>query len=147
MKNPFKGISDKVAERNRIMEQWMAGYATGQRHPDSQDRGWAPATDIFMREDGDLVIVAELPGVRREDVDLSISGGDLTISGEKDGHEEDARYYASERYTGSFRRHISLPDGLSEERVSTTFEGCTLWITIHDYAEILEEKRIEIGGE
>lgn len=146
MRNPFKGITDAVSERNRIMEQWMAGYATGKEQQRGQHDAWVPATDIFMRDNRDLVVLAELPGVRQEDIDLSISGGNLTICGEKDGHEE-AEYYTRERYSGSFRRTIILPDGLTEDRISTTFEGCMLEVVIHDYAEILEEKRIEIGGE
>lgn len=146
MRNPFKGVADRITENNRLMEQWMAGYATGREQPRGQSEAWAPATDIFIREDRDLVIVAELPGVRQEDIDLSISDGDLTICGEKDGHEEDAEYYAAERYSGFFRRTISLPDGLTEDRISTTFKECMLEIVIHDYAEVLEEKRLEISS-
>lgn len=146
MTNPFKGITERVTENNRIMEQWMAGYATGREHQRGQSDAWVPATDIFMRGNRDLVIVAELPGMRQEDIDLSISGGDLTICGEKDGHEEDAEYYAAERYSGSFRRTISLPDGLTEDRVSCHFEECMLEVVIHNYHEILEEKQIEIRG-
>lgn len=145
MRNPFKGITDKFTEHNRLMEQWMAGYATGREQQRGQPDDWVPAIDIFMREAGDLVILAELPGVRQEDIDLSISGGDVTICGEKDGHEE-AEYYTCERHSGSFRRTISLPDGLTEDRISTTFEGCMLKVVIRDYAETLEEKRVEIGG-
>jgi HSP20 family protein len=147
MGNPFKGVSDKVAEHNRVMQQWMAGYNTGSERRRGDTDAWIPATDIFLRHDGDLVVLAELPGVRREDVNVSLSGGDLIIHGEKDGHEEEAEYYTSERYSGSFRRTISLPDGLAEDRVSCHFEGCILEIVLQGYSEVLEAKRIEIGGE
>lgn len=146
MRNPFKDITDKATEHNRIMQQWMAGYATGQEHPRGHSDAWLPAIDVLMQHDGDLVILVELPGVRQEDIDLSISGGDLTVYGEKDGRREEAEYYTRERYFGTFRRTISLPDGLSEDRISCRFEGCLLVITIRDYADILEEKRLEIGN-
>jgi HSP20 family protein len=144
MKNPFRGIVDQITENNRIMEQWMAGYSTGGEQQRSYEDAWAPTTDIFLRDNGDLVVLAELPGVRREEVDLSLSDGDLTIFGEKEGQEEGARYYTAERYTGSFRRHISLPHGLEEDRISAAFEGCTLKIVIHDYSDLLEEKQLDI---
>lgn len=144
MSNPFKNVTDIITENNRGVQQWMAGYATGREQQRNWSDAWNPATDIFMRDNGDLVVLAELPGVRREDVDLSISGGELTIYGEKDGHEE-ADYYTAERYSGSFRRTISLPKGLNEDRISTSVDGCLLTITVRDYAEILEEEQIEIG--
>lgn len=144
MKKPFKGVTDTITENNRGMQQWMAGYATDREQQRNWPGAWTPATDIFMRDNGDLVVLAELPGVRREDVDLSISGGELTICGEKDGHEE-AEYYTAERYSGSFKRTISLPKGLNEDWISTSFDGCLPTITIRDYAEILQEEQIEIG--
>lgn len=143
MRNPFAGLTDKIGETNRIMEQWMAGYSTG-RESTGRSGEWVPAVDIFMRQNRDVVILAELPGVRKEDIDVSLAGGDLTIRGEKDSREE-AEYYTAERYAGAFRRTISLPDGLTEDRVSCNFDGCLLEVVIRDYQEILEEKRIELA--
>lgn len=146
MRNPFAGLTDKLTENNRLMEQWMAGYNTG-RESSERSEQWSPAVDIFMRQNRDMVVLAELPGVHKEDIDISLAGGDLTICGEKDGREQEAEYYTAERYTGSFKRTITLPDGLTEDRISCNFDGCMLEVVIHDYHEILEQKRLEIADE
>jgi HSP20 family protein len=75
---------------------------------------WAPAVDATTK-DGNLVIRAELPGVKPEDVDISLHENVLTISGErKAGQEERGGYYIRERRYGSFSRSFSLPQGTDE---------------------------------
>ena len=72
---------------------------------------WIPTADIFAKGE-DLVIRCELAGVEQEDVEVSLSGGVLTIDGERKGEPEDVSYYARERYYGHFRRSMNLPEGI-----------------------------------
>lgn len=147
MGNTFKGITDKLTEHTRLMEHWMQGYTSGQQQQRSQEDTWVPAMDILVQQSGDLLILIELPGVGQEDIELSISEGELTISGEKQSRDEEAEYYTRERYFGTFSRTINVPEAIGEDRVSCGFEGCLLTITIRDYTGLFEEKRIEIGGD
>src|ERR1700747_2075572 len=71
--------------------------------------GWSPALDLYQNNDH-LVAVIEVPGMRKEDIEISLHDGALTISGERkhegsNGHKAER----TERYIGKFRRSISLP--------------------------------------
>lgn len=57
----------------------MSGYGTGRSGGGEAPDHWSPATDVMMRESGDLVIVMEIPDAWREDVEVSLTGGDLTL--------------------------------------------------------------------
>ena len=89
--------------------------------------GWTPAFDLF--EDKDNVYVrAELPGMRKEEIDLSLHNGSLSISGERKSEEElkNAEVYRSERFFGRFQRTITLPTPVAADKiiVSDCSIGC-----------------------
>jgi HSP20 family protein len=74
---------------------------------------WAPRADAYEQE-GALVITADLPGVKKDDITITISDGVLLIAGERTEEKEaaEAQYYASERFSGRFSRSVALPDGV-----------------------------------
>lgn len=92
---------------------------------------WMPATDVVEDKDG-LKIVVELPGLRPEDVKLTLENHALTIRGQKQHvtEEKDARLHRYERSYGSFERAFSLPDTVDSERISANFENGLLTITL-----------------
>jgi len=147
MLSPFRGFMDVQGEMDRLFNEMLGGLAgrTGRRR--QEPAVWAPAIDAFSR-DGNLVIRAELPGVKQEDVDITLSNGVLTISGQsKDEHEEQrGGYYVRERRTGSFRRSVTLPEGTDESKVHARFENGVLEVTVDNAAVIEEPKRIQIEG-
>jgi HSP20 family protein len=108
---------------------------------------WAPALDV-LREDGDIVVRAELPGVKQEDVDITYQNGVLTISGERKVEEqkEGSGYYVRERRYGSFRRSMSLPEGTDESSITARFQDGVLEVRIQGAAAVQEPKRIQIEG-
>ena len=111
--SPFRGFWDMQSQMNRMFNE-MLGTVGGQR-PGRQLEGvteWAPAVDATTK-DGNLVIRAELPGIKPEDVDISLHENVLTISGERKAEQEEQRggYYIRERRYGSFSRSFSLPQG------------------------------------
>lgn len=139
MLNPFRGFMDLQSEIERMMgEMFPARRAQA---------GWVLAVDVVSK-DGDLVIRAELPGVKREDVDVTVHNGVLTISGERkeEREEKEAGYLLRERRYGSFRRSMSLPEGASESDVKATFEDGVLEVTVKGAAAVTEPKRIRIEG-
>jgi HSP20 family protein len=92
---------------------------------------WLPACDVF--EDKDAVkLLAELPGVRPEDVKLSVENNVLTIRGEKQQQSGDpsGRVHSLERSYGRFERSFTLPSTIDPERISASFEHGILTVTI-----------------
>lgn len=107
-------------------------------------RGWNPVVDIF--EDADNVIVkAELPGMKKEDIDVSLHDGVLSISGErKEEHEiKDAQTHRSERFVGSFQRSVTLSSPVKNDQVKAEYKDGILTVTLPK-AEEAKRKQIEV---
>ena len=93
-------------------------------------RAWPPAVDIFEREDGYLVDV-ELPGVRLEDIEITVEDGLLTIQGErKFAHEQFDRAHRVERRFGPFNRSISLPSHVKADTIDATVQDGVLMVRV-----------------
>jgi HSP20 family protein len=99
-------------------------------------------------EGGNLIIRAELPGVKPEDVDISLHGNVLTISGERKAEEEAERggYYIRKHSYGSFSRSFTLPQGTDESKISARYEHGVLEVTVESAVVVEEPKRIQIEG-
>jgi HSP20 family protein len=107
--------------------------------------GWAPAVDVY--EDGDNVIVkAELPGVKREEIDVSLHNGVVTITGERkaDDQHEGAEVCRSERFVGRFQRAIALPTPVQAGKVKASYQDGILNIVLPKTEEA-KPKRIEVN--
>jgi HSP20 family protein len=93
--------------------------------------GWMPPIETFRRGDK-LVVRADLPGLRKEDVSVEIDDGVLTISGERSEEDVEDRegYYHSERSYGQFQRSLALPEGITGESCDATFKDGVLEVTI-----------------
>src|SRR5215213_11219566 len=105
---PFRGFYDMQSEMNRMFDEVFGSLArSGGRQQGEVPSQWAPALDV-LQEDGDIVVRAELPGVKQEDIDTTLHDGVLTISGERKAEEqrEGSGYYVRERHYGSFRRSM-----------------------------------------
>ena len=147
-RDPFRGFVDSISEWNRMREYGMYGPDTGQEEQRrTHANAWFPTADIFAKGE-DLIIRCELAGVREEDIDITLTGGVLTISGERksDLDEEDVYFYTRERSYGYFRRAMNIPEGLDGSRINASFEDGMLEITITGGAVYPEPERIRIGG-
>lgn len=142
MLSPFRGFRNLQSEMDR-----MIGDAFGRLPRRAEPAEWAPAIDAIT-EDRNLIIKAELPGMKREEVDISFHEGVLTISGEHKEEEEEkgSRYLIRERRYGSFRRSMSLPEGVDENDIKASFKEGVLQVTIEGGASEIEEqpRQIEI---
>lgn len=142
MLSPFRGFRDLQSEMDRMM-----GEAFGRIPRRIEPTEWAPAIDAVI-DNGNLVIKAELPGMKREDVDISFHDGVLTVSGEhkEEEEKEDSRYLLKERRYGSFRRSMTLPQGVDEDNIKASFKEGVLEVTVEGGASEIEAqpKRIEI---
>lgn len=134
--NPFRGFLDMMSEMNRVQEQWMLnGRAQEDKQGRSEASAYVPPADIFALNE-DVIIRCEIPGVRHEDVSVTVSSGVLTISGHRDSELDNANvvYYARERVYGAFRRSMILPEGVDEQHVVAKIRNGLLEITVHGAA-------------
>lgn len=90
-----------------------------------------PPIDAFRTEDG-LVVRVELPGMKHDDVDVSVDDGALTISGERqvDGSVAEDAWLRRERPIGAFQRSFSLPEGTDPEKIEASFDNGLLELHI-----------------
>ena len=92
---------------------------------------WTPAVDIVEKENG-IHIIADLPGFKAEDVDVTVEDGVLTVRGERRFEEaaEGETYHRVERSYGSFQRTLSLPDDAARDGISAKFKNGVMTVAI-----------------
>lgn len=107
--------------------------------------GWTPALDLYQDNDN-VVAVVELPGMRKEDIEISLHDGTLTIGGERrDESGSDDKNARTERFIGKFRRSISLPTRVDAARVQANYKDGILTVTLPK-AEEAKPKQIKINA-
>ena len=136
--DPFQQL---VAMNNRLNRTINDPYPS--RTEDSFG-AWAPPVDIFEKDE-QLVLRAEIPGVQKENMDVGIESGVLTLRGERKQEigvkEENA--YRMERVYGTFTRSFSLPTTVDAAKVTATYKDGVLEVTVPK-AENAKPKRVEI---
>jgi HSP20 family protein len=107
--------------------------------------GWSPALDLYQSNDN-VIAVVELPGMRKEDIEISLHDGTLTISGERkrENSSNDDKAERTERYVGTFRRSIALPTRVDAGTVSATYRDGILTVTLPK-AEEVKPKQIQVS--
>jgi HSP20 family protein len=106
--------------------------------------GWSPALDLYQSSDN-VVALVELPGMRKEDIDISLHDNTLTISGERKRESKNGENAErTERYVGTFRRSIALPTRVDANKVSATYEDGILKVTLPK-AEEAKPKQIQVS--
>jgi len=105
---------------------------------------WTPSIDIYENKDR-IMLDAEMPGMKREDFDLTIEQHVLTLHGKRrfEKSDEADTYHQVERSYGTFSRSITLPQTISEESVTAEYENGVLHITLAKREE-LKARRIEV---
>ncbi len=121
--NPFALMRQFTEEMDRIF-----GAAP---QPTGSGAAWAPTIEVKEKE-GKLLLTAELPGVKTEDVKVHIDGDTLVVEGERKHEKEEKRegYYHSERSYGAFYRSIPLPEGAKADQTAAQFNNGVLEVTV-----------------
>jgi HSP20 family protein len=111
----------------------------------ARGRGIEPIADVVERSDR-YEITAELPGMDEKNIEIKLSNGNLTISGEKkeEKEEKEASYYMTERRYGSFQRSFRLPESIDSERIEATFKNGVLTISLPKTEKAKKENKIAI---
>jgi len=134
-------ISDLNREMNRLFDSFFKGdVADGASFGSS----WTPAVDILEKEDS-YVLEAELPGLKKEDVKISVQDNILTLRGEKKDERKESRkgYLRMETGYGSFTRSFTLPSTINTSKIEAEFKDGVLKINVPK-AEEAKEKLIEV---
>lgn len=129
--NPWDVMRELSAMHDRMNRMW--GHLNERGQEDVTSRGtWLPPVDIYESEGREIVLKAELPGLKREHIDLTVENNTLTIRGERrreDGIPED-RYHRLERSHGTFSRSFTLPHTVDSGRVKAEYRDGILTVTL-----------------
>jgi HSP20 family protein len=134
----------ELARLHREMDDLFNTFFGG--WPTYEHKLW-PAIDVAEDENA-IVVKAEVPGCKADDVEISVHGNTLTITGEKKQEEEkkEKGYYHMERSYGSFRRDLSLPDDVDPAQVEATCKDGVLTITLPK-AEKAKAVKVKVKAE
>ncbi len=143
--DPFRELAAMQDRINRIFgDQYRRG------EDDLFMRGdWAPPVDIFENDQHEVVIKAELPGMKKEDIDLRLENGTLTIRGERKRATEtkEENYHRVERAYGAFSRSFSLPNSVDAGRVSAEYRDGVLTVTLPPREEAKPRQiQVQVNG-
>jgi HSP20 family protein len=142
--DPFRDLRTLQDEVNRLFSTNLSrafgdeGIARG---------AWNPSVDIYENKDH-IVLEAELPGMNREDFDLTVENNVITLRGERRFEKKDDsdNYHRVERSYGSFTRSFTLPQTVSAEGAQAEYRNGVLRVTLPKREEV-KARRIEISGE
>jgi HSP20 family protein len=141
---PFRAMEEM---ERRFDEMFGRGFlpSVWRRLP-LEERVWAPALDIFEKDDK-FVVKAELPGMEEKDIDVSVVGDMLTIKGEKKSETEvkEEDYYCCEHSYGNFYRSISLPSTVDATKIEANYEDGILEVSLPKAPEV-KPKKIAISA-
>jgi len=140
--SPFNQLSTLRDEMNRLFDFSLPGYGGGR-----EDRllgVWSPALDVFQDKDH-VFVKCELPGMKKEDIGITLHENTLTVSGERKQEQavKEGDSYRSERFFGRFHRSVTLPVLVSTGDVKAQYKEGILTVTLAK-AEEAKPKQIEV---
>ena len=144
--DPFRELASLQERLNRVFDESMS--RSGHREEELFTGTWAPPVDIFETKDR-LVLKAELPGFREDQIHLRFDDGILTLEGERKFEKEtgEENYQRVERSYGIFQRSFTLPTNVDNERISATFDNGILTVELPKREETKPKQiRIQPSG-
>jgi HSP20 family protein len=109
------------------------------------EKAWAPAVDIY-EDEKEIVIKADLPEVKEEDIDVHVEDGQMTIKGERKFEHEEKRdnYHRVERRYGSFQRTFALPETVDADHIAAKYDKGVLKVTLPKTAKPKNARTIPV---
>ncbi len=142
--DPFRDLRTLQEEVNRLFSSNLTrGFAE-----EGIGRGaWNPSVDIYENKD-QIVLEAELPGMKQDDFELTVENNVITLRGERqfEKKEDSDNYHRVERSYGSFTRSFTLPQTVSAEGATAEYTNGVLRVTLPKREET-KARRIQVGGE
>jgi HSP20 family protein len=123
----FGRLTDLRDDLDRLFASPLADWARGS----NLLSGWTPALDLYEDKDS-LFVKIELPGMKKEEIEVSLHEGSLSISGERKSEQkhQDADMYRAERFFGRFQRTVVLPNPVAADKVKAQYKDGILSITL-----------------
>ena len=140
--DPFRELRSLHNEMNRL----FTGNLEGQNAGEFARGAWSPSVDIYEDKDR-LIVEAELPGMNRDDFELTVENNVLTLRGERkfEKKTDGDNYHRVERSYGSFTRQFTLPQTVTAEGATADFENGVLRVALPKREET-KARKIEITG-
>jgi HSP20 family protein len=140
--SPLQQLSTLREEIDRLFDSPLQEFTRGSQQLLS---GWLPAVDLYEDKDN-LIVVAEVPGMTKEDIHISLQNDVLTLSGERNQQEKmkDAEIYRAERFLGRFQRTITLPVRINPDQVKATYKDGILTVILPK-AEESKPRQIQVN--
>jgi HSP20 family protein len=122
-------MRELASMQDRMNRMWGSVYDRGQQDMGSHG-AWLPPVDIYETDDREIVLKAELPGLRREDIDLTVENNTLTFRGERRRDEgvRDGQYHRTERVYGTCSRSFTLPNTVDPSKVRAEYRDGLLTV-------------------
>lgn len=137
-RSPFADL-DQLGERmRRMLEQTFGDFAPALTEP----IGWIPAVDLEEQDDA-YVVEAEVPGVKREDVNIELVGNELTITGEIKEKERKGVLRRKTRRVGRFEFRVTLPNQVDPEKIDAKLTDGVLTVRVPK-AEQAQRRQVEV---
>ncbi len=139
---PIRPIRELDEMRRRFEEEFARPFVRAVwEHIPEEEKGWAPAIDVFKQGDN-FIVKTELPGVKQEDIDVSIVEGSLVIKGAKkaDPVVKNEDYERNEIEYGPFYRTIGLPSSVDTAKIAAAVKDGVLTITLNCVAAAKPQK-------
>jgi HSP20 family protein len=148
--NPFGVMRRMHEDMDRMFAQALGGGLMNAGEGSSGAGGmstWAPVIEVKQQADN-LVVCAELPGLKPEEVQVEMNEGALVIQGERrnESKSEEGGFHRTERHYGRFYRAIPLPDGANAEEAKASFNNGVLEVTVPLPHQQTKRRQIPIGG-
>src|SRR5687767_3621733 len=147
--SPSQDLRQFQTQMNRLFEPFF-GRPNGGVNSENEELvtgSWIPAVDVS--EDADRILVrAEIPGMKQEDIEIQFHDGMLTIRGDRefDRSKSERNYHRIERAYGTFVRSFSLPRGVNADQISATYESGILEVVVPKKEEAKPKQiRIQVG--
>jgi HSP20 family protein len=145
--NPMRDLMSMEREFNKVFNslERKFGFSDGDNgNEEFENAVWMPMTDI-LEDDGQYYLNIDLPGIKKEDVKINYSNGQLSISGERklETVEKNAKYHRAERSYGKYYRSFTLPQKIKENEINAEFKDGQLKISIPK-SEEAKPKQLEI---
>jgi HSP20 family protein len=129
--NPWDLMRELASMQDRMNRIWSGVYDRGRDDVTSRS-AWLPPVDIYESDDKEIVLKAEIPGLQREDIDLTVENNTLTIRGERrrDDTVQEDRYHRVERAYGAFSRSFALPNAVDAGHVRADYRAGVLTVRL-----------------
>jgi HSP20 family protein len=143
--HPFRDMESLQNEMNRLFDISLGRWPS--RSNGLMEGAWSPSVDVFESKDN-VMVKADIPGLDKEDIDISVHGDTLTIKGEKKEEKEskDKGLVKTERFYGSFNRSLTLPSEVDAAKVKASYNNGVLELTLPKKEES-KPKQIKIDVE